>query len=219
MPATRPSDAPRYDAETLRQALALASTLQHQQPAVYSARDIETAGAEVGLEPAVIREALQVLTHPAAPRADRARRKEFFSLLAALAVGPVSGMTAYALWCAAQGSSYWVGVLMAPATLIAPVLLSVAQGFVAGRKAAGFTAGVWLALCLAPSFWWWVYSAGAFEVASWCAAILYLLLGGSLAGSLGVLGAAARAHYFPAPEPAPLQHLPAADEHAAGSLG
>ena len=50
--------APRYDAETQQKIIALASRLQQERDATLNAEQLAAAGAEVGLEPAFVREAV-----------------------------------------------------------------------------------------------------------------------------------------------------------------
>jgi hypothetical protein len=54
----------RYDSETLRKVAALATKLQSRQAETLTAQEMEAIGAEVGLAPAFIRQALTHLTAP-----------------------------------------------------------------------------------------------------------------------------------------------------------
>lgn len=56
---------PRYDAETLRKVTALAQQLKARRQETLSAREIEMIGAEVGLEPQFMQQALAQVTQPA----------------------------------------------------------------------------------------------------------------------------------------------------------
>lgn len=62
-----PRQEPRYDAETLRKVTALAGQLQSRNQERLTAREIEEIGAEVGVEPQFIREALEQVTRSEEP--------------------------------------------------------------------------------------------------------------------------------------------------------
>src|SRR5262249_9768622 len=80
-------------------------------------------------------------------------------------------------------------------TLLLPTLLALLQGFLVRKKQAAYGLGMFLCLCLAPTFWEWMRPLGS-EGDAWLASIVYALFGGSLAGGLGILGAKGREYYF-----------------------
>lgn len=61
------SEDTRYDAETLRKVTALAQRLQSERQDSLTAQEMEQIGEEVGIQPGVIREALQKVTTPKTP--------------------------------------------------------------------------------------------------------------------------------------------------------
>jgi class 3 adenylate cyclase len=65
---------PRYNAATLRKAASLAARLQSRQQETLSAHEIEAIGAEAGLEPAFMREALARFTQKKQPARSRPYR-------------------------------------------------------------------------------------------------------------------------------------------------
>src|SRR5438105_3690762 len=135
-------DEPRYDAQTVRKVAALASRLQQQQSQhqeELTARELESVGAEVGLEPAFIQQALsQVDAQSQAAGQERSRRAEFWSMVGAFAFPLLWGTLAYL--CGFSPG------LMRFFTLVAPAPMALLLGFLAGRKGAGFTAGLALVL-------------------------------------------------------------------------
>src|SRR5690242_19348164 len=58
------AEEPRYDAVTLRKVARLAQRLQDRQQETLTAREMESIGAEVGLDPTFMRRALAQLTAP-----------------------------------------------------------------------------------------------------------------------------------------------------------
>src|SRR5438128_2406010 len=58
----------RYDAETLKKVTTLATRLQSRQQETLTAEEIEAIGAEVGLDRALVRQALDQLTALPAPQ-------------------------------------------------------------------------------------------------------------------------------------------------------
>jgi hypothetical protein len=194
----------RYDAPTMHHVLTLAAELQGRQEETFSLQEIEAVGMEAGLQPAVIWKALaQVAAHPVAELRQE-RRREFQSLLLALGIAPPWG----GLWFGVE--EYLVhhfpydrgtNIAMILGMLLLPVLLAVGQGFIAGRRWAGFAAGSFLAFCTVPAFGCWLYYGSGFsQFEAWLGVILYLLLGGAAAGGLGTLGSFMRNYYFPTPE-------------------
>jgi hypothetical protein len=199
--------AARLDRATLRKVTALAARLQSQHRETVTVAEVERIGAEVGLEPAFIRQAVALVAAESAAGAAeapvvpgehslvRARRREFGALIGSLSLPVLWGAIAYLVRPELQS---WTQEWMAFATLLAPVPLAVLQGFIAGRKAPAFTAGAWLAFCLSPTFWQFVYHGSSFtEFFAWLAALTYVTAGGMTAGLLGCLGARARDYYFP----------------------
>lgn len=75
------SEEPRYDAETLRRVTRLAQDLQSRGQDTLTAAEIEAAGAEVGLEPRFIQQALAQVSRPRqvpqVPQADSALRRHW----------------------------------------------------------------------------------------------------------------------------------------------
>src|SRR5437667_7907251 len=78
------ADEPRYESGILEQVAALATRLQSARQETLTVREIEAIGAEVGLEPAFIREALtQLTTEQPRPSPEKRRKTGFWSLIAA----------------------------------------------------------------------------------------------------------------------------------------
>jgi hypothetical protein len=72
------SEEPRYDAETLRRVTRLAQDLQSRGQDTLTAAEIEAAGAEVGLEPRFIQQALAQVSRPRqVPQGDSALRRHW----------------------------------------------------------------------------------------------------------------------------------------------
>jgi class 3 adenylate cyclase len=195
-----PLGEPRYESATLRKVTALATRLQSAHQDTLTAREMEAIGAEVGLEPAFIQEALAQLTaEPQQRPVEKASQKEFWSLVAAW-----GGAW---LWCM-LGISVMLGwelnvPLLRFITLIAPVPLAAVLGFLAGTRKAAFWLGAALMLGLTPAFFrlnsHMLHDGHSVVLSPLLGAIGYSLGGGSLAGWIGTQGARLRRHYFPAP--------------------
>src|SRR5262249_46688438 len=87
----------RYDVATLRKVASLAERLKERRLEMVTAREMEAVGAEVGLEPTFIHEALAQLESQRRPVADLewARRQEFGQALGAFGIGAAWGALAY----------------------------------------------------------------------------------------------------------------------------
>lgn len=71
----------RYDTETLRKVTALATRLQSQKQEMLTGREIQAVGAEVGLEPAFIQQALaQIAPEQQRAEVEKVRKKRFWRL-------------------------------------------------------------------------------------------------------------------------------------------
>lgn len=206
--APHPRDEPRYDAETLRKVTALAARLQDETAEKLSARDIEAIGAEVGLEPAYIQQALaQLAPEPAAPVSTRnlPSRTELGSLVAAW-----SGLLLWSIFSLFVTTTWVHPLLFTLFTLVFPAGLAALLGFLAGNRKAGFFIGFGALLAMAPAFfrllhfWFTGSGSGYVHPNEPLGTLLYVLLGGPLAGWIGVQGAKLREHYFPATPDAPL---------------
>jgi hypothetical protein len=190
---TTTTDQPRYSEQTLRQITLLAEQLQaqeHRRDEQLTARDVEAVGAEVGIEPDFMRQALaEVASRPALARLEHGRRAEFWSLVGALALPLVWGAVAYLC-----GFSHGLQQFL---TLIAPAPLALILGFVAGRKSAGIAAGISLVVSLAPALSLMLTRMHSHNVEG--PTVLYVMIGSLLLGWLGRVAAELRAEYFPLP--------------------
>src|SRR5262249_14789007 len=121
------TEEPRYDAHTLRKVAALAGRLQNQKQETLTAREIEAIGAEAGLEPAFIQQALAQLAG-SQPRPDRkkASPNELWPPVAIFSAPLVWGALS---WLVRDSHSlaplFWI-VLPAPLALL--------LGFLSGQK-------------------------------------------------------------------------------------
>jgi hypothetical protein len=177
----------------VREVAAVAARLQeeasHEQEQL-TARELEAVGAEVGIDPAFIQQALaQIAGQSATARLERSRRIEFGSLVGALALPLIWGGLAYLC-----GSSHGLAQF---STLIAPAPLSLLLGFVAGRKSAGTAAGISLNVALAPALALMLTRMHSTNVEG--PTVLYVMIGSVLLGWLGRVAAGLRAEYFPLP--------------------
>jgi hypothetical protein len=59
------------------------------------------------------------------------------------------------------------------------VLLALIEGFLVKKKSVAFWLGMFLCLCLAPTFWEWLYRYTYHDATAWSGAAIYLLLGGA----------------------------------------
>jgi class 3 adenylate cyclase len=174
---------PRYDTGTLRKVAGLAARLQTRQQETLTAREIEAIGAEAGLEPAFIRQALiQLTSEQPRPSAARSSKAEFWSRLAAFSIP---------LWWSALAAAAGrdAGVLI---ILLSPWPLAPLLGFLAAKKKGGLAAGIELILILDAVLFSFAPHAEAGALP-----LFYLLLGAPLAGGLGWLGASLREHHLP----------------------
>jgi hypothetical protein len=86
----------RYDEGTLRKVTALAARLQSEKQETLTAREIEAIGAEAGLEPAFIQQALaQVIGGQPAPSLEKAKKGRFWRLVAAFGILLFSSMVLF----------------------------------------------------------------------------------------------------------------------------
>ena len=98
----------RYDTETLSKVVGLAERLQREKDDRLSAREIETIGAEVGLEPSFIQQALAQLTRKEVRQEPRPiRRNDLKAIVAGWwAAGWAVPMTTLMLGCRGIGRSF-----------------------------------------------------------------------------------------------------------------
>jgi class 3 adenylate cyclase len=185
---------PRYDAGTLQKVTALAQQLQTKRQETLTVRDMEAIGAEVGLDPAFIHEALEQLT-PARPAGelDAARLAEFRALLTGYSIPLLWGTIAF---FSSLGNS---AALITFFTLVAPLPLAALTGFLAGRRGMAFWSGVTLVAALAPTLARLMLGGDDRPGEEMAILAPYLLFGGPLAGLIGWQGAKVREHYFPLP--------------------
>jgi class 3 adenylate cyclase len=177
---------PRYDVGTLRKVAALATRLQGQHQETLTAQEIVAVGAEAGLKPAFIRQALAQLTaEQPRPLAAQPSKPEFWSRFAAFTIPLWWGALA-----AAAGRSDAAVVMI----LLAPWPLAALLGFLAARKKAGLTAGIELILILNV-----VLIGIATHGEAGALPLFYFLIGAPLAGGLGWLGASLRERHLPRP--------------------
>jgi class 3 adenylate cyclase len=141
---------PRYDTATLRQVTALAERLKERRLETITAREMEAVGAEVGLSPAFVQQALEQLRDQrAAPsnalaRAEETeRRVELRATIFCLSFPWLLGLLAYL--CRHQ-----VGIvaLFDPTIwlLVTPIL-----GFLAPKKRVAILSALGLVVALAPT--------------------------------------------------------------------
>jgi class 3 adenylate cyclase len=233
----------RYDPETLREVTALAARLQSEYQEVHTANDphayesqetltvgdIEAIGAEVGLAPEFIRQALAQHTANQTEAARQMEAEKQAKALTPATVVPVSQTLKTEEEDEKQGE-YWATVtaftlpiflgtfayafkfhpgILTLFTLITPAPLSALMGFLTGNRRIGFAAAVSLVLALAPSFLY-LYYPNNMDVDSMQMAdkfgtmFTYALFGIPLAGWMGTLGASLRDHFSPATPPRPV---------------
>lgn len=204
MPTGDKSDAQgRYDRDTLRKVTALAERLQSRHQETYSASDIEGIGQEVGLAPGFIQQALDQVAEvesalgrkptvtSVVPSTDRARQREFKSLVGAWAGALAVGLLALAGSGNPAWAMFWTAGAVAP--------LSLLLGFLAGKRGAGFWAGFALVVALCPTaiiLWGWPWGPGA----NGPGVFPYLTFAPWIGGFLARQGAKVREHYFPISE-------------------
>jgi hypothetical protein len=109
------TEEPRYDAHTLRKVAALAGRLQNQKQETLTAREIEAIGAEAGLEPAFIQQALAQLavSQPGAV-SEKPEPKELWSPVAIFGAPLVWGVLSWLLRDSPSLAPLFVFILPAP---------------------------------------------------------------------------------------------------------
>jgi class 3 adenylate cyclase len=192
------TEEPLYDAPTLRKVAALAGRLQNQKQETLTAREIEAIGAEAGLEPAFIRQALAQLavSQPPAVR-EKAALKELWPPVAIFGAPLVWGALSWLLRDSPGLAPLFFFILPAPLALL--------LGFLSGQKKVGFVAAAELLVVMEL-----VTASAVLEVhinQDWNDAqtreyleeiLVTLLYCTPLAGLVGLLGAALRGRYSPA---------------------
>lgn len=165
----------RYDAATLRKVVNLATRLQNRHEEMLTEAQIEAIGAEIGLEPAFIRQALDQLSgRSARPTLDRAKRSKLLSLAAAFTLPVLWGILALTL----KGDHAWTAFT----ALIAPIPLCGFLGFLTGKKEIAGLPAMELVMAVSPAVWPFTF--------------LYLGVGLPAANALGKLGASIRQEHF-----------------------
>ncbi|MCC6442206.1 MAG: adenylate/guanylate cyclase domain-containing protein [Armatimonadetes bacterium] len=171
---------PRYDPRMMQKVLALAGRLQREHEETMSAAEIESIGAEVGVDPAFIRRALSRISAAQPSRtAVEEQKAEFRSTVAVLAAPLLWGVLAY--FCRANPG------LKAFFTLIAPAPLAGLLGFFSGKARVGVLAAVEMILSLIPT-------VAHPEIGL---AFLYSILGTPIAAILANWTASMRERSFP----------------------
>lgn len=195
----------RHDPRMQQKVVALASRLQNAHQETLTTQQMQEIGVEVGLEPAFIQQAISQLTELSSQETTaKAKRQEFFSLVAAYGLSLGWGLLSFLhidrgrIYESPPVNASW----LTASTLLVPLLLSVFAGFLVGKKKNAFAVGLFLVLCLAPSFYWsGQHSAGEDILGFWrghgAGTLAYLLGGGLISGSLSRLGANLRLHFFP----------------------
>src|SRR5436305_275314 len=152
---------PRYDSSTLRKVTALAERLKERHLETITAREMEAVGAEVGLDPAFIQEALAQLAAPPVPQAagglvpapstapTRPKRAEFWSALAAWAIAFI--VPAFTLLISSQGLTSTGELFIEVACVAAPLPLAGVVGLLAGQRKTGLASAAALGAGFAPS--------------------------------------------------------------------
>ena len=178
---------PRYDAATLKKVTSLAQRLQAEQRDTLTAREIESVGAEVGLDPAFIRSAL---AHLEAEQRRQGIPREGVETGELVAIGTGSAIMAIAAFFLSNVPSD-NGGLMAFLWLIFPTAFPAFLGFITKRPKLGMVTG--LSIILAQLIAGVILTAthgGGGEVTM--AGLFYLCIGAPTAASLGWLGGWAR---------------------------
>ena len=178
----------RYDASTMHKVARLAEQLQSRHQETVTLSEMEAIGTEVGLEPAFLRQALTIV-------GSQAHQKPAEQRL----LWPISAATL----CLAWGILAVVWGLMARnlsgdlqrlaeivLMFIGPAVLSPVVGFLAGKNRLAFMAAVMLVLFTIPGWMTFLGTEGPGVLA-------YTVLGGSIAGLLGLAGAALRRRFLP----------------------
>jgi class 3 adenylate cyclase len=186
----KPPQETRYDVDTLQEVTVLAARLQsqqEQQQEQVTARQMEMIGAEVGVDPAFIQQALaQVNAERTAPAPGRATPQpswtpEKLSVAGALSV-PF-------LWSAvaliSRESLTWPLFFW----FFAPAPLAALAGYFAGQRKWGFLTGVGLILGLAMAA---TLSFPAQGSDAMIFPLVYSAIGAPIAGLMGLFGASIR---------------------------
>src|SRR5207245_145741 len=125
-----------YDAAVTGRAVELATRLQLQHAETISAGEIEALGAEVGLQPAFVQQALAQLaseqtakTSTAVAQKPRFVPSELWSQIAAFGIPFLWAAVSYNLEIA---NHFFSGP--SPPVIMGPVPLSLLVGYIAGRK-------------------------------------------------------------------------------------
>jgi len=172
------SEEPRYDAATLKKVAALAERLQHERRETLSAREIESIGTEVGLQPAFVRAALsQVVAEE--------ETSELTDKGAYVGIGVGAALISILTYVTSitDQSAGWQMVFF---WLVLPVLLPALVGWITKRAKLGLATGlaiihthVLAGLMLTMRF------GGRSDPQFWQVAFFYALIGVMLAGGAG----------------------------------
>ncbi|MCC2671863.1 MAG: hypothetical protein K0Q72_4334 [Armatimonadetes bacterium] len=179
---------PRYDAATLKKVTSLAQRLQAEQRETLTAREIETVGVEVGLDPSFIRTALAHLEdHELKRRAplDGVENGEL------VLIGTGAVLMAILAFFMSLGPNYnSSGMLLL--WLVLPALFPGLVGFFSRRSKLGLLTGIAIILCnLIAGVLVTMHEPGAGN-GMLMAGFIYVLFGLPIAGSMGWLGGWAR---------------------------
>jgi class 3 adenylate cyclase len=178
---------PRYDAATLKKVTSLAQRLQAEQRETLTAREIESAGAEVGLDPTFIRSALAHLEDQELQRHAPVEGVEKGEKILIGTSAALMAMLGFALALSApRGSSN-------PNTLIffwmlVPTLCPALVGYFSGRSKLGLTTAFAILAANVIAGAMLIGIEGGGPAGMLAMAFLYLLFGGPLATSFGWLG-------------------------------
>lgn len=156
----------RYDAQAVQKMVALAAQLEQNQQETMTASQVEAIGADVGLDPAFVRKALEQFELQETAKKSTGKqstssktgsatsgvlrtREELRAWIAAFAIPVLHAIAAYAVISdgsmADDMSPHAVEVAF---LVVSPILLSWLPGYLTGRKRAGILSGIWYGLCM-----------------------------------------------------------------------
>ena len=216
----------RYDPETLRKVTALAARLQSERQEYLTAREMEAIGAEVGLEPEFVRQALAQHTEQMVQAEKQAQeeREQEARLTHSMQttqqmqtqqvqqtgevrsskvefLASVMALTLPVFWGTMAYMFKFSPGLMTLFTLISPAPLTALLGFLSGRKSVGITTAMMMVLALAPTFPYLFFSNLTRDQIDpgmyYGAMFAYALFATPMIASLGALGATLRERFFP----------------------
>jgi class 3 adenylate cyclase len=190
----------RYQSNSLRKIIHLATRLQNRHEDSLTAQQVETIGAEVGLEPAFVRQALSHLdSKPSTVKTGGEKAAEFRSLMTALGLPVLAASLAFIGRTNPDLRNFYLFMLPAP--------LAGYCGFLSGKKFFGVMIGIGLILGLSPTFYYGIFNhlqglSGEPGASAMFGTLFYVVLGPFVTGGLGEFGAWLRQQYFP-PSSAP----------------